>query len=127
MNNHFDAKQGLIVVQAKVIGPTHSVMAELALDTGCEQTSINRRVLESIGYDLETIEDSRSMITGSGIVTTPELRIRQIQALSRRRQNLKIFCHDLPAELEVDGMLGLDFFRDRRLTLDFKTGKIELE
>lgn len=36
-------------------------------------------------------------------------------------------CHDLPAEVRVDGLLGLDFLRGRRLTLDFRTGRLSLD
>jgi hypothetical protein len=35
-------------------------------------------------------------------------------------------AHDLPLEANVDGLLGLDFVRDQVLTIDFRTGTIDL-
>jgi hypothetical protein len=35
-------------------------------------------------------------------------------------------CHTLPPSASIDGLLGLDFLRDRRLTIDFRTGQITL-
>ena len=107
--------------------PTDASFARLAVDTGCEQTMLSHDVLKTAGYDLDEIQDRRPMITGSEVVSALELKVKQIQALSRRRQNLRVFCRDLPRELELDGTLGLDFFRNRCLTINFKTGKIDLE
>lgn len=36
-------------------------------------------------------------------------------------------CRDLPAEVRVDGLLGLDFFRGTRLALDFRAGRLSLD
>ena len=37
-----------------------------------------------------------------------------------------ISSHTLPPSVGVDGLLGLDFFRDQLLRLDFKNGLISL-
>ncbi len=39
---------------------------------------------------------------------------------------LRVLAHDLPTEAAVDGLLGLDFFRDLSLTIDFRAGQIDL-
>jgi hypothetical protein len=40
--------------------------------------------------------------------------------------NFPVICHDLPAALHVDGLLGLDFVRRYRLSVDFQAGFISL-
>jgi len=42
------------------------------------------------------------------------------------RTNFPVVAHDLPPAVTVDGLLGLDFFRDLVLTLDFARGRIDL-
>ena len=37
-----------------------------------------------------------------------------------------LICHTLPASVSVDGLLGLDFLRGQRLTIDFRAGRIAL-
>ncbi len=38
----------------------------------------------------------------------------------------QVSCHTLPPSAGVDGLLGLDFFRGERLTVDFRTGRLIL-
>jgi len=40
---------------------------------------------------------------------------------------IRIICHTLPPTARVDGLLGLDFFRNTRLNIDFISGKIEAQ
>ena len=39
----------------------------------------------------------------------------------------KDVCRDLPAAIAIDGLLGLDFLRGTRLTIDFRNGTIDVE
>ena len=40
---------------------------------------------------------------------------------------MSVVCHNLPPSITVDGVLGLDFFRGRRLVIDLYEGIITLE
>ena len=48
----------------------------------------------------------------------------RLSALGRHAIGLRVLAHDLPAEAAVDGLLGLDFFRDLSLQIDFRTERI---
>jgi len=37
-----------------------------------------------------------------------------------------ILCHTLPPSAGVDGLLGLDFFRGQRVTIDFQHGEVTI-
>ena len=41
-------------------------------------------------------------------------------------EHVPLVCHTLPASAAVDGLLGLDFMRGKRLIIDFRTGIIDL-
>lgn len=53
----FDAKEGLIVVGAEIVGPSGSVYTRLAFDTGATKTLINTGILAAIGYNIPVIQD----------------------------------------------------------------------
>ena len=44
----------------------------------------------------------------------------RIDALGRTVRSFPILIGQLPAGLRIGGLLGLDFFRDTRLTIDFR-------
>ena len=52
--------------------------------------------------------------------------VGKISTLGQNRLNFPVLAHNLPATSKVDGLLGLDFFRDLSLTIDFRAGMIEL-
>ncbi|MEP6753939.1 MAG: retropepsin-like aspartic protease [Chthonomonadales bacterium] len=125
--NHFDPNQGAILVRTLLSGQNGDTVVYLALDTGSTSTSINKGVLEAIGYDVETLSPSVMITTGSGIENVPRLNVNSIEALGQIRRNYSLIAHSLPPTASVDGLLGLDFFRNHILTLDFKNGQILLE
>ena len=65
--------------------------------------------------------------TGSGLISVPKIRVKNLAALGKKKSNFLILAHDLPLTASVDGVLGLDFLRENVLTVDFQQGFIELE
>ena len=126
MNYAFNPLRGLIVVQAKVFGPSGSIVLRLALDTGATRTMINVAPLTTIGYDLALALDRVQVTTGSGIEDVPRLLVTQFQALGQTRENFPVLAHTLPPSASIDGLLGLDFLHGQILTIDFLQGDISL-
>jgi hypothetical protein len=50
-----------------------------------------------------------------------------VEALGRVLEDFPLICHTLPSSTNVDGLLGLDFFRGTSLHIDFKTGFVSVE
>lgn len=67
------------------------------------------------------------MTTGSGIEFAPRIALERITALGRDRNEFTVLAHTLPPSAGVDGLLGLDFLRDRRLTVDLRGGQVTLD
>lgn len=99
----------------------------LALDTGSIHSHVSRDTALLLGYDLSIVTSQVRLITASSIETVPRIPLRRIEALGQERLNFPVVCHTLPPGASVDGLLGLDFFHDRRLTLDFNFGTITVE
>lgn len=67
------------------------------------------------------------MTTGSGVEYVPAVVTERIESIGERREGLSVLCHTLPTSAGVDGLLGLDFFRGRRLVVDFRAGLVDVE
>ena len=127
MSVPFDPREGLIIVPAELWGPTGSVVLRLALDTGATSTVINVGMLVAIGYDPALAPDRVQVTTGSGVEFAPRLTLQRLNALGRERSDFPVLGHTLPPSAGVDGLLGLDYVRGGRLTIDLSSGQVFLE
>lgn len=126
MSEAFDLKRGLVIVSARIYGPSGDTLARLAVDTGAVTTVVRPGILASVGYDLSAAPEQVRLISASGIVTVPRLLADRVAALNQERMYLPILGHALPPAAGIDGVLGLDFFRGRRLTVNFRRGQVTL-
>jgi predicted aspartyl protease len=115
----FDPQRGLIIVRAELCGPGGSGVLRVALDTGATSTVVNVGFLPAIGYDTALISDRIQLTTGSGVEYAPRIVIQRVFALGQERLSFHVFGHTLPPSVSVDGLLGLDFLRDRTYPLIF--------
>jgi len=122
----FNPKAGLVIVETKLFGPSGDFVVKLALDTGATCSLVNWHILSMLGYDPGNEKEQIEITTGSGIEYAPLLKLKKVQALGKSRNDFAFVCHTLPPSATVDGLLGLDFLRKRRLSLDFRKGALEL-
>ena len=127
MSFSFNPQRGLIIIHAELEGPSGSAILRLALDTGATSTAINVGMLVSIGYDPSLVPDRIQVTTGSGVEYVPRITLSKVTALGQERVDFSVLCHTLPPSAGIDGLLGLDFLRGQKLTIDFLQGQIKLE
>ena len=126
MSLPFDPQQGLIIVPAELWGPSGSAVLRLALDTGATGTVVNTGMLVALGYDPALIPDRVQITTGSGVEFAPRVLLDRIMVLGEESAEFPVLGHTLPPSAGIDGLLGLDFFRGRSLTIDFRVGQVVL-
>jgi len=126
MSFTFNAHQGLIIVQAELTGPVGNAVLGLALDTGATITLVNVEVLIAIGYDPAITLNLMEVTTGSCVESVPCIVLNKILALGQTRTEFPILAHTLPPSSGVGGVLGLDFFREQTLSIDFLNGNLNL-
>lgn len=122
----FNAKHGLVIVSARIYGPSGDALARLAVDTAAIGTVIRPGILESIGYDLSAAPDQVRLVSASNIINVPRFLLDKIVALGQERIYVPVIAHALPTATGVDGALGLNFYRARRLTVNFRQGRVSL-
>ncbi len=98
----------------------------MALDTGATRTLINVAHLVSLGYDPSLEPDRVQVTTGSGVEFAPLVKLQRVIALGHERSDLPVLAHTLPPTTGIDGLLGLDFLRERLLEIDFQQGRLSL-
>ena len=123
----FDRKAALIVVPVTIKIGTEVFKYKFAVDTGATISLINTAVLTELGYTKEDSLRTTQTITASKIETVYEYNLDNIMAIGLLRRNFKIISRPLPVGLGIDGLLGLNFFKDKELTIDFKLSEIQLK
>jgi predicted aspartyl protease len=123
----FSPKNGLILVNALVKGPRSNGTLSLALDTGATFTLINQSRLLQMGYDLKENKDRTQIVTGSGIEFVSRINVESMSVLGIEHKDFQIICHTLPPSAGIDGLLGLNFFKQERLCIDFRANTLEVE
>ena len=127
MSLPFNPWQGLIVIPAEIHGPSAKGIARLAVDTGATNTLVNGDFLTGLGFDPSQPAGHAQMTTATGVQVVPLIAVDKLVAFGLQQDDFSVICHTLPAGNVVDGVLGLDFFRGRRLTIDFRKSRIALK
>ena len=99
----------------------------MALDTGASVSMINTERLLAVGYTIASAAGRSTVTTASGSEATMLFDVSSIEALGERRDRFRVLSYNLPAATGVVGLLGLDFFRDRRLVIDFRKSTVQLK
>ncbi|MBY0528304.1 MAG: retropepsin-like domain-containing protein [Gemmataceae bacterium] len=126
MSVSFQPDQGAIVVPSVLQGPSYAVALQVSLDTGASMTMLNIAHLLLAGYDPALATTRFQITTAIGIVSVPQIVVARLTALGQSRSNFPVLAHTLPADANVDGLLGLDFFQGHVLTIDFRNSQIDL-
>jgi len=122
----FNGSGPFVGVRVRIAGPGGAFTYAFALDTGATWTVVSPRALAIIGYDIAAAGETSAIVTASGREDLRRIEVDSVSALGVSRSGLRVVCHQLPEGLRVEGLLGLDFLRGRRLEVDFAAGTIDL-
>ena len=119
----FDPQDNLIVVPVEVHGESQLVTLNMAVDTGATWTILPIKTCSIIG----AVHQRRiSIVTGSRVESAQLMTIPLIKAFGIDITNFKVVAHDLPSSLLVDGLLGMNFLKRVKLTIDFYKNVIKI-
>ena len=119
---NFPRNKGLIICNAKISKNKRAAYLPLAIDTGATTTIISLKAAQEIGL-LPHLPHYKTILTGTeGSEICPVIIIPKFSCLGITKRNLEVICHDLPPRSPVEGLLGLNFFKNTRLNIDFIQG-----
>jgi predicted aspartyl protease len=122
----FDRKAALIVVPVTIKVGAEIRKYDFAVDTGATISLINSSVMTELGYRQQDSIRTTQTITASKRETVYEYSLDNIMAIGFIRRNFRVISRSLPMGLGIDGLLGLNFFKNKELTIDFKLSEIRL-
>ena len=118
---------GFLVAEVEISGPLDRTTIHMAVDTGATRTIIDTFWLRYVGLDPAKIGfRPTSLATPNGMAYAHLVGLDSLRCLGRKRAMLEVAARDLPPNLLIDGLLGLDFLGSGKLELDFAAGTISL-
>jgi len=116
----------LLITKAALTGPQGTKILNLLIDTGSTYTIVPTEALEATGCSPAESKEHIRIITGSGTILAPLVKISKFECLGHKITDFKILAHTLPPESAVDGLLGMDFLRKHKARIDTYEEWIEI-
>lgn len=128
MSYPFKSDGRLVTVEVRVAGPAAPGGQDFtfAIDTACTRTAMSGIYLERLGYREPPAGARGQARTASGGTRAGLVSVSRLSALGHDFTSLPVLWMPIPPTSQVDGLLGLDVFRGRVLTLDFIRGRVTL-
>jgi predicted aspartyl protease len=113
----------LVVVKARV----NNESLRVALDTGASHTILDLTALLFAGYRLTDSYGVTEFETGKGVIEAHRFMVDRLTVCGITQEQVEVFAYDYLAHgllSEYDGVIGLDFFSDHKICLDFRISEI---
>ena len=122
-----DPRSDLIAIEVEIFRGAKSRIVRMALDTGASYLMVPWNVAEVLGYTPAKVRRQVPITTASGTEIAPLLILEKVQVLGKAVSKVQAFCHDLPPQSPVDGLLGLSFLRWFDIDLHFRSRRLEFK
>lgn len=121
----FDPKAGLLVFLCTIEYQDIRTIL-LALDTGSSFTIIRESALRSIGYSLESINEFVTFGDASQTHLVPKVTLKSLSLGDAKIGHIEALAYTMPEEYGIHGIIGLNFLRHFKLSLEFEQGILTL-
>ncbi len=122
----FNPNANSIQLVADVEG-TMVTRVTLVLDTGATRTTLDIDAMIDAGLDPTQAARTVQVTSASAVHQVPLLTINRLEIAGVSVSNLDVLCMNLPAGIQIDGVLGLNFLRHFNLFLNFRKGVLVLQ
>ena len=129
---NFNPNNSIITLDVALFSVTssHFRSASLVLDTGASKTAIIPDAILGLGYNIANAKQGPSSITASGIAPSKLITLSKLFAIGETVENIDILIQSFPQELtnmNIHGLLGLDFLRHFDVNICFSSGFIDIK
>ena len=122
----FTPGRSTIIFQATV-SARQTINARLALETGASLCKISNRIANYIGLDLSSPIRHAESITAGDVVRVPVVHLPHIDVFGKTANRLEVVVRDMPPRARLDGVLGLNFFLDYNLFINYGKGVLVIQ
>jgi clan AA aspartic protease (TIGR02281 family) len=103
-----------IAVPAVING---KAMGTFIIDTGSSYTVITPRMAKKLGVEILPETPRVSIITANGIIQAPMVTLKNVMIGQVRVSEVQAVVQDLGHDLMLSGLLGMNFFKGKSLTI----------
>ena len=97
----------------------------LILDTGAAITLVDLKIIDYLGYSASQDGIRKSLLDSAvGRSEGYMIKISSFTCLGFQLPHFQIACHDLDTKLGVSGLLGMNFLKNFRIDMNYKSGEI---
>jgi len=127
MIDRFEIKYRKIPIEVSIKGIEKLGYFTFIVDTGASHSIIDKNFIKTIGYTANDYTKTENLSGfGGNIVKTSFVKIKSLSSLGLIRRNFEIGVMEFSSKAFYEGILGIDFFLNHKLSIDFKKGIIEL-
>lgn len=120
----FDTKQRYIFISVFVTGKDGTVRDFLALlDTGAPATEFSDEALQFAGF-LEETKKNISLKPGLQTQKYGKIILPKLEICGHPIDNLEVYVSHFEKSWGIKALIGLDFFRRFKVTVDYSVGQI---
>ncbi|MBI2534423.1 MAG: TIGR02281 family clan AA aspartic protease [Deltaproteobacteria bacterium] len=120
----FEKRGQVVVIEAMLNGKTP---AKLVVDTGATYTMISAATAKELDIDPSGSERRLPIQTANGMIQAPLTSLESINVGGLEMKNLTAVIHDVVANSQLAGLLGLNFLSNFRMDIDTQKGLLHLE
>lgn len=123
----FDPDKRYILLPIFVANKKNEIRDFMALlDTGAPSTEFSDEVLQYLGF-LDDLNDNVTLKDGLQTQKYGKVILPHLEICSRAVDNLEVYVSHFKKSWGVKALIGLDFFRQFCVTIDYKAGQIITE
>jgi aspartyl protease family protein len=121
--------QNLLAVQATVGSREGGdfVRVRLLVDTGSSFTILPVQVLQNLGYDTRNPLRRQELVTGQGRIYVPVINVSWFNCVGQLIESFEIVAHDIPPNLRIDGLIGMDFLTFFQAVISVRDAEIRFQ
>ena len=123
---YFEIVSGVILVDVML---DEDLEFKMMLDTGASHTTFDINALYVSGYPVGHVIGKGLVETANGIVEVDIIKPKSISAFGHTVSSMNVQLHDFMKHgilSDYDGLLGLDFFKNTKFTIDMDNQTIEV-
>ena len=122
----FNLQDKAVIVQVCVEADGMTNDLRFLLDTGTFETLISEEAMIQMGYVRANSNEDVPIKTVTGMAMALRFETERISALGVTRRGMNVISYPMLYDSGIDGLLGLDFFEDAVLSIDFNTAEISI-
>ena len=119
------SKRNLITAYIRLFHGHKRGSAYVALDTGATSTLLTPSIIQQLG--LEPTTAPYRMASATDVEMVRGYRLGCMQLGEEKLENIEVTAIPLPGQLQLDGLIGLNFLSHFIVTFDFKAMQVQME